>query len=244
MIKKTIIKTILRTIQSLVFILALVWIYAPIVAWMLFLMAVWVVPLAFTSYHLFAFLGQLEWFGNLIRLRDLGYTPGVKALLIFEILIIIIGLILFIGGLVHISVIKLRKEGLATTGLYKYIRHPQHLGLILISFAFSLFIPETYDLGIYVAEIMSWSLFSLVLFLWSDLEERQLFKKFGDEFVEYRNTTGAFFPRIFNREKKKKNFSEIKYWKRYILTVSIYLSFILFMYILSLPSLGIFIPTV
>lgn len=235
-------KLILRTTQSLVLILTLVWVFAPVVAGMLFMMAAWMVPIAFTSYWLFGIFGQNKWLGNLIELKYIGNTPGVRTLLVFELLLIAVGLVLFTWGFIHIVLVKLNKEGLATGGPYKYIRHPQHLGLILITFSFSLYVPETEDLGILVAEILSWSLFTLVLFLWSDHEERQLAKKFGGEFVEYRSRTGAFFPRIFNKNKKKKSFYEIKYWKRYSLTIFLYFGFILFMYILSLPVFGIFSP--
>ncbi|MBY8999490.1 MAG: hypothetical protein KGD64_01110, partial [Candidatus Heimdallarchaeota archaeon] len=118
---------------------------------------------------------------------------------------------------------------------------PQHLGIILMALPFSLYIPGTEDMGILVADILSWSFFSLILFLWSDHEERQLAKKFGEEFVQYRSKTGSFLPRIINRTKERKSFHEIKYWKRYLFTFFAYSGFVavvyLLAYILSLPGI-------
>ena len=240
-----ILKFLSRIVESSGFLAALTWVYAPIVAGMLFWMATWMAPLAFTSYYLFYFLGiEKDWMWNLISLMYKGYTPRIIALLVFEILLIIIGGVLFLWGFIHIVIIKAKKKGLATTGIYKYLRHPQHLGLILISFAFALYVPETLDQGIYVCELLSWGLSTLVLFLWSDLEERHLAKKFGDEFDEYRRKTGSFFPRIIRRHKEKKSFYEINYWKRYVITLFVFVCFVLFMYVISLPSLGLFVPTI
>lgn len=236
-------KLILRIIQGMVLILTLVWVYAPVVAGMLFLMAVWMVPVAFTSYYLFIIFGQNQWMNKLIQLNYQGYTPRVITLLVFEVLLFVIGFVLFAWGFIYITKTRFKKEGLATRGLYKYIRHPQHLGLILMTFSFSLYVPETEDQGILVAEILSWSLFALVLFLWSDHEERRLAKKFGEEFTEYHRRTGAFFPRIFNKNKERKSFEEIIYWKRYLFTFLAYSGFVLLLYllvyILSLPSIDI-----
>jgi len=241
----TILKFLSRIVEYSGFLAALTWVYAPIVAGMLFIMATWMVPLAYTIYHLFYYLGiELGWMWNLISLMYKGYPSSIIALLVFETLLIIIGGALFLWGLIHIAVTKVKKKGLATTGIYKYIRHPQHLGLMLILFAFSLYIPETCDKGIYVHELLSWGLSALVMFFWSDLEDRHLAKKFGDEFDEYRRKTGSFFPRIIQRHKEKKSVSEINYWKRYVLTLFVFVCFVLFLYAISLPALGIFEPHV
>ncbi len=236
------IKIMYRLLQYIVFIFSSVWVYAPIVAGILLLMAAWMVPIAFTSYYLFSIFGENQWLGSFIRMETIVSPPKVLITLVFEAILIFLGLVIFLWGFIQISKIKVRKEGLATTGIYRYIRHPQHLGLILISLSFSLYVPGTKDQGILVADILSWSLFALILFLWSDLEERKLAKKFGDEFDEYRSRTGFFFPRILNKNKKKKSFCEMNYWKRYSITTISYISFVLFIYALSLPVLGIFTP--
>ncbi|MHA1466263.1 MAG: methyltransferase family protein, partial [Candidatus Heimdallarchaeaceae archaeon] len=150
---------------------------------------------------------------------------------IIEVLIFVLGLVLFLWGVIQIAISLVEKEGLVTTGLYKYIRHPQLLGLIIMGFAWTLYIPGTYARRIKMGEIISWSLFAFILFLWSDFEEKQLAKKFGEEFVEYRSITGSFLPRIFNRTKKRRNYYEIKFWRRYLFTFLGYVSFLWLMYL-------------
>jgi len=212
--------------------LSSVWVYVPVIVGILVWMAAWMAPAAYISWRFFYIFGPISWFKKGFKLKYIENSLGVKILLVFELLVITIGLVLFIWGLVHIALAKFNKEGLVTKGPYKYVRHPQHLGLILIAFAFSLYIPGTEDMGIRAGEIVSWSLFVLIQFLWSDYEEKQLARKFGDEFIEYRRKTGSFFPRIFNRNKEKKSFNEIKYWNRYFITLLVFLGFFLILYLL------------
>jgi len=233
-----------RIMKGFVLVLTLIWAYAPVVATILIWMAGWMVPIAFITWFLFGIFGLLDqWISKILILKYIGLTPGVKTLLVVEILLFAFGLVLFLCGLLYIVRSRVKKEGMVTRGPYKYIRHPQHLGIIIMALPFSLYVPGTEDLGIGVADILSWSLFALILFLWSDYEERQLAKKFGEEFIQYRSRTGSFFPKIFNKNKKGKSFHEIIYWKRYLFTFLSYLFFILTVflltYILSLPGIEI-----
>ncbi|MHA1668328.1 MAG: methyltransferase family protein [Candidatus Heimdallarchaeaceae archaeon] len=232
-----------RIMKSLVIVMTLVWVYAPIIANILLLMAVWMVPIAFTSWILFTYFGSAGWLYKLIVLKYMTNTPGVITLLVFEAIFFTFGLVLFIWGLIYIAKVRIKKEGLATGGPYKFIRHPQHLGLILMSFSLSLYVPGTEDRGIVVGEILSWSLFALILFIWSYYEERNLVKAFGDEYLQYRSSTGSFFPKIKNKKMTRKSFNEIKYWKRNLFIFLGYICFILIIalltYILGLPGIEI-----
>lgn len=75
-------------------------------------------------------------------------------------------------------------------GLYKYIRHPQAIT------EFPLFI-------IMALGVNSWFLVGL-LFLYNvvylpimqKIEERDLIRRFGDEYRDYQSKTGAFFPKF------------------------------------------------
>ncbi|MHA1347635.1 MAG: methyltransferase family protein [Candidatus Heimdallarchaeaceae archaeon] len=124
-------------------------------------------------------------------------------------------------------------------GSYKYVRHPQHLGLIIISLATSLYVPFTTDIGIRLGEILSWSLFSLILFFISDVDDRKLAKRFCQEYIEYHTKTGSFFPRIFNKDKQRTLFKDIIYWKQYLLTIKGYTVFIYIMYTSTFSIYGI-----
>ncbi len=234
-VMKTIFKKIWSSniIQRLLYLLSAIWAYAPVVGTIIFWMGAWSAPIAFTSWSIFNYLyvGVGVGFNMWIRLDTVGFTPGIKALLVIEVLIFVLGLVLFLWGVIQIAISIVKKKGLVTTGLYRYIRHPQLLGLIIMGFAFVLYIPGTEDRGIKVGEIISWSFFAFILFLWSEFEERQLAKKFGDEFVEYRSVTGSFLPRIINRTKKRRSYYEIKFWRRYLFAFLGYESFLWLMYL-------------
>ncbi|MCG3256244.1 MAG: hypothetical protein KAU62_09180 [Candidatus Heimdallarchaeota archaeon] len=221
-----------RIFLNLFAFLTSIWVYAPVLVGILFWMAAWMVPAAYVFWRFFYIFGPISWFNKGLLLKFIEKSLSVRILLVFELLVITIGLVLFVWGLVHVVIAKYNKRGLITDGPYNYIRHPQHLGLILISFAFSLYIPGTEDMGIRAGEIVSWFLFVLIQFLWTDYEEKILAKKFGDEFIEYRRMTGSFFPRIFSRKKEKKSFYEIKYWNRYFITLLVFLGFFLILYLL------------
>lgn len=222
-------------IQRLLFLLSSIWAYAPVVGIIIFWMGAWSAPLYFTSWRLFYYFfgGDVGWFNMWLIMYQVGFTPGIITLLVVEALIFVFGLVLFLWGVIQIARVRIKQEGLVTTGLYKYIRHPQLLGLIIMGFALSLYLPGTEDQGIKVGEIISWSFFTVILFLWSDFEDRQLVKKFGDEFVEYHSITGSFLPRILNKSKEQRKFHEIKYWKRYLFTFLGYVSFLWIMYLLT-----------
>ncbi|MHA1199511.1 MAG: methyltransferase family protein [Candidatus Heimdallarchaeaceae archaeon] len=226
-----------KVIEILLLIPTLVWLYSPIIAGILYAM-VWMFPAAFTSWWIFAYLGQKDWLLGIISTND-----TMIALIVIEFIIFGIGLCLFVWGVILIAKARLNKTGLVQTGPYKYMRHPQHLGIILMSLCISLYIPWSIDGFIRIGEIVSWSLFSLVLIIMSDFEDKKLAKKFGDEFHQYRSSTGFFFPRIIKEDKERKSIYEIKYWKRYLLLGIGYLAFVslisLVSYILRLPKVRI-----
>ena len=211
-------------------------------------MAAWVIPIAFVSWFLFGAFGAFgidHLVGKILLLKFIGFTLEIKILLAFEVVLLAFGLFLLIYGLIQIIKSRVRKEGLVTNGLYKYIRHPQHLGIIIMAFAFSLYVPGTKDLGIRIADILSWSLFSLILFFWSDYEDKRLAIKFTEQFHEYYSKTGAYFPKLFNKNTELKIFPEIKSKKRYLFTILAYLLFVVIVliltYILSLPGIEILV---
>jgi protein-S-isoprenylcysteine O-methyltransferase Ste14 len=82
-----------------------------------------------------------------------------------------------------------RKHGLATTGLYARMRHPQYAGFVLILLGFLLQWPTLLTLG----------MFPILLYMYYRLalrEERDMIVQFGDEYHHYKARTPAFFPRF------------------------------------------------
>lgn len=193
---------------------SLLWIYSPIIASFIISM-VYFVPIAFTTWWLFSFLGHPNW-----TLGTLVYQFEVIRILMYilEILLLLGGCILFFWGLVTLAKNKKNHKGLAVTGPYSLIRHPQHLGIILASLAIPLFRGR-------VAGILSWSLFSFILLIISTLEEQKLITQYGDVYLEYMAKTGFLLPRVSDYVRKPKSITKVKIWKRYILLVLGYFTF-------------------
>jgi protein-S-isoprenylcysteine O-methyltransferase Ste14 len=82
-----------------------------------------------------------------------------------------------------------RTHGLATTGPYAYVRHPQYDGFILIMFGFLLQWPTLITL------IMFPILVTMYLRL-AQREEHEVISEFSDEYLRYAARTPAFLPRI------------------------------------------------
>ena len=139
--------------------------------------------------------------------------------------------------------VKGKKSGqnIIQTGPYRLIRHPQNFGILLIALPFALYIPGLNDLGIRIGEILSWTLFGLILIIYSDIEEYKLSKKFPEEFSNYQVKTGFFYPKLNFR--KSKNDKPIYYRKRYLFLLLGYILLVFTVFILTnfLTTLGIFI---
>ncbi|MFW9852785.1 MAG: hypothetical protein ACFFDS_07580, partial [Candidatus Thorarchaeota archaeon] len=116
-----------KIVGKILLIPSLFWIYSPIIAGIVFAM-VWMFPVAFASWWIFAFLGQKDWMLGVISVND-----TIIALIVSEFIIFGVGLCLFVWGIILIAKAKSNKTGLVKTGPYKFIRHPQHLGIILMS---------------------------------------------------------------------------------------------------------------
>lgn len=103
--------------------------------------------------------------------------------------------VFIIGGLVLLSNAwnvlyqATRKNVLAITGAYSYIRHPQYAGFILIIIGFLLQWPTLITL------IMAPILIVRYITL-AKKEEFDMRKKFGRDYVDYRKRTPGFFPSL------------------------------------------------
>jgi len=99
----------------------------------------------------------------------------------------LIGIVVFLAAAIQIYTAKLRRCGLVTTGLYRYSRHPQYVGLALLGLGALLLWPRFLVLIAYV----------LMLFLYRSLaalEERRCVAGFGERYREYEIHTERFLP--------------------------------------------------
>jgi protein-S-isoprenylcysteine O-methyltransferase Ste14 len=79
---------------------------------------------------------------------------------------------------------------LVTTGLYKYIRHPMYGSLLILG------------LGMFLKSI-SWQssllivIIAIALFITCKVEEKEMMKKFGEEYKVYISKTKMFIPYLY-----------------------------------------------
>jgi protein-S-isoprenylcysteine O-methyltransferase Ste14 len=107
----------------------------------------------------------------------------------------VLGSVFFVSGLAVFLVCaaqvylgKLFKAGTATRGLYRFVRHPQYVGLGLAALGLAIMWPR----------VLTLILFLVMLFLYYMLakdEERRMTHRFGEGYIAYRNRTGMFLPR-------------------------------------------------
>jgi protein-S-isoprenylcysteine O-methyltransferase Ste14 len=117
----------------------------------------------------------------------------------------ILGSVFFVGGALlflicagQVYLGKLLKRGVATGGFYRFIRHPQYLGLGLTALGLVIMWPRFLNLA----------LFALMLFLYYLLakdEERRMTRRFGESYLVYMNRTGMFLPYFIAKVWTRKN---------------------------------------
>ncbi|MFW9968852.1 MAG: methyltransferase family protein [Candidatus Odinarchaeota archaeon] len=119
-----------------------------------------------------------------------------------EIVIFCVGLGLFLIGLITMIQKKVGNVKLIESGIYRYIRHPQNIGIIIMAFPFTLYVPGFEDLGIRMGEIASWLIFAFLISLYSYYDEWRLLKHYNNLFIEYYKRTGFFIPKFIKRRRK------------------------------------------
>ena len=196
--------------------------YLPIILGILAPMLFLIIPSLYFSWLLFGT-------GNSLNSWALYYylipTDKVTVWIVSEIIIFCLGFGIFLAGLIAMIRGKNRGDKLIKTGIYKYIRHPQNLGIIIFSLPFMLYIPGFKDIGIRIGDILSWSCFVFLQILSSFFEEKSLLKRNSTEFLKYYLKTGFIFPKLIT---KNPNFPEfINYKKKFVLSVALFIVFII-----------------
>ncbi|MBX9724806.1 MAG: isoprenylcysteine carboxylmethyltransferase family protein [Candidatus Obscuribacterales bacterium] len=115
----------------------------------------------------------------------------------------VIGLVIFCLGFIvrlvaiatlghrHSAFVTLQEDhAIVTTGLYKYIRHPSYLGVLIIlvgiPLVFSTWLPLFALPGVFIA--LKWRM---------DEEEKFLQEKLGDDYVSYMAKTKRLIPKLY-----------------------------------------------
>ncbi|MCW3996631.1 MAG: isoprenylcysteine carboxylmethyltransferase family protein [Candidatus Bathyarchaeota archaeon] len=106
-----------------------------------------------------------------------------------------IGILLIIYGWREIH--KARRENrLVTTGIYKYVRHPQYTGFLLITLGLNV-------MWLTIITTIMWPILAFLYWRLAKKEEKECEEQFGEEFREYKRRVPAFIPRL--RIKKEKS---------------------------------------
>lgn len=151
-----------------------------------------------------------------------------EAFLIIKMIIFLTGLILFTISIAQLVYWLKKEKTLVQQGIYKYIRHPQNLAIIIMTFPFFILY------GIKIGNIVTWIQFVFLMILYSDFGDLRLNKKYPDEFQNYYSNTGFFLPKVVSI-KSIELLSIFKNKKlRYIILVLIYILTIIILYVFYL----------
>ena len=101
----------------------------------------------------------------------------------------LLGLAVFLVSAAQLYTSQLMRKGAVTGLLYRYVRHPQYLGLAVLGLGVTLIWPRFLALLTFVT--------MLFVYRWlAAVEEARCIGKFGDSYERYVESTGAFLPRI------------------------------------------------
>jgi protein-S-isoprenylcysteine O-methyltransferase Ste14 len=107
-------------------------------------------------------------------------------------MIILNGILLIIFGWRKIY----RAKGqLVTTDIYKYVRHPQYLGFLLITLGMNV-------LWITISTLILWPILVIVYYRLAKEEDKEMEEKFGEEYRKYKQMVPMFIPRLQIRKHK------------------------------------------
>lgn len=87
---------------------------------------------------------------------------------------------------------KIFKRGMVSKGLYRSIRHPQYLSLLILSAGMAIMWPRFFVLA-------SLALMSVFYYFLAKDEERRMSVQYGDLYRQYMSGTGMFIPRTAER---------------------------------------------
>lgn len=116
-------------------------------------------------------------------LLGLGEAGAMIEMIIGD-LVMIIGIVLVVAGW---RKIYYAKDTVATDGIYKYMRHPQYTGIILITAGTLVHWPT-------LITILMWPILLMAYYFLAEKEEKEMALKFGQSYIEYKNQVPMFFP--------------------------------------------------
>ena len=80
------------------------------------------------------------------------------------------------------------KSALVTSGIYSYIRHPFCFSCILLAFSAAVGLRSAVGLMIAILALV-------IIYVRASFEEKELERRFGQEYCEYKSKVGMFIPK-------------------------------------------------
>ena len=81
------------------------------------------------------------------------------------------------------------KGEIVTKGIYSYVRHPQYLGFLLLTFGMNLEWMTFFT-------VLLWPVIAVLYYRLAKTEEKYSEELFGEEYRKYKRTVPMFVPRI------------------------------------------------
>jgi protein-S-isoprenylcysteine O-methyltransferase Ste14 len=136
-------------------------------------------------------------YGSVLQIETLGRHPATAWLVhfVFPVLtlgwtgpvMVAAGLVLFLAGAGQIYWAKIRRSGIVTGGLYRFVRHPQYVALTLVGVGILL------TWGRAITFVAFFAMMFLYYYL-AKREERTCLRLFGEAYERYREKTSFILP--------------------------------------------------
>ena len=157
-------------------------------------------PFAFFFYSVFSpffnFLGQhaaTRWATRFfLPHMILPPTLFLQAVRVAGSVLFVVGFLAFTVCALQVYLGKIFHWGIASRGLYRYLRHPQYLSLALWGLGMAILWPRLIVLA-------TLSLMLVLYYFLARDEERRMLNQHGASYEQYLNTTGRFLPRALER---------------------------------------------
>lgn len=169
----------------------------------------YLLPLATQAPGLLGWIGimSLPLLGFLIAMFAHGPTAIVEAVLFFVAnplnpmnCVTNLGSLIAVASTLYLTMLRRRNTGLVMSGPYRYVRHPQYLGFLLLTSGLTAWsywaLMHTRGIG-WLSPTETVALWVVILIAYVILglaEEMYLTREFGEEYLSYKNRTGFLVP--------------------------------------------------